>query len=86
MTDARVTGFRTSNWLERRFGLRSRNTTLYREALAGLTSFLAAAYLVVVIPSLLAAGGLDRAAVTTACIAMMVIGSLAMGLAAELLP
>jgi AGZA family xanthine/uracil permease-like MFS transporter len=80
MTEASATAFRSSNWLERRFGLRSRNTTLSREALAGLTSFLAAAYLVVVIPSLLATGGLDRAAVTTACIAMMVAGSLAMGL------
>jgi AGZA family xanthine/uracil permease-like MFS transporter len=80
MTDASTTGFGSSNWLDRRFGLRSRNTTLYREAIAGLTSFLAAAYLVVVIPSLLATGGLDRAAVTTACIVMMVVGSLAMGL------
>jgi AGZA family xanthine/uracil permease-like MFS transporter len=80
MTDARAIGFRTSRWLERRFDLGARNTTLYREALAGLTSFLAAAYLVVVIPSLLATGGVDRAAATTACIAMLVIGSVAMGL------
>jgi AGZA family xanthine/uracil permease-like MFS transporter len=80
MTDGKSTGFRGSNWLDRRFGLQSRNTTVSREALAGLTSFLAAAYLVVVIPSLLATGGLDRAAVTTACILLMVIGSLTMGL------
>jgi hypothetical protein len=80
MTGGKSPGFRGSNWLDRRFGLQSRNTTVSREALAGLTSFLAAAYLVVVIPSLLATGGLDRAAVTTACILLMVIGSLTMGL------
>ncbi len=42
---------------------------LKKEAVAGVTSFLAAAYLVVVIPSLLSTGGKDRAAATTACIA-----------------
>jgi adenine/guanine/hypoxanthine permease len=71
---------RRSGWLDRHFGLRSRHTTVSQEALAGLTSFLAAAYLLVVIPSLLATGGLDRAAVTTATISMMVIGTVAMGL------
>jgi AGZA family xanthine/uracil permease-like MFS transporter len=71
------------SWLDRYFGLRLRDTTLRQEAVAGLTTFLAAAYLVVVIPSLLATGGMDRAAVTTATIAMMVVGSLAMGLYAN---
>ena len=74
---------RPSSWLDRQFSLRLRDTTLRREAIAGLTTFLAAAYLVVVIPSLLATGGMDRAAVTTATIAMMVMGSLAMGLYAN---
>ena len=54
------------SWLDRYFGLRLRDTTLRQEAVAGLTTFLAAAYLVVVIPSLLSTGGMDRAAVTTA--------------------
>jgi AGZA family xanthine/uracil permease-like MFS transporter len=72
-----------SSWVDRRFSLRLRDTTLRREAIAGLTTFLAAAYLVVVIPSLLATGGMDRAAVTTATIAMLAVGSLAMGLYAN---
>ena len=46
-------------FLERRFALSARGTTAAREGLAGLTSFLAAAYLIVVIPSLLASGGMD---------------------------
>jgi adenine/guanine/hypoxanthine permease len=80
MTDASSIPFQSSGWLDRRFGLRLRQTSLRQEALAGLTSFLAAAYLVVVIPTLLATGGMDRAAVTTATIGMMAIFSLAMGL------
>jgi AGZA family xanthine/uracil permease-like MFS transporter len=57
--------------------------TFKREAVAGVTSFLAAAYLVVVIPTLLSTGGMDRAAATTACIAFMALFSLAMGLYAN---
>jgi adenine/guanine/hypoxanthine permease len=80
MTDASSALSQRSRWLDKQFGLELRHTSLSQEAVAGLTSFMAAAYLVVVIPSLLATGGMDRAAVTTATISMMVIGSLAMGL------
>ena len=70
--------------LDRRFGLAERRTTAGREMMAGLTSFLAAAYLIVVIPSLLSTGGMDRGAATTAAILVMAFGSLAMGLYANL--
>lgn len=70
--------------LERRFALTARGTTVGREAVAGLTSFLAAAYLIVVIPSLLSSGGMDRGAATTAAILVMAIGSVAMGAYANL--
>lgn len=70
--------------LERRFALAARGTTPAREAMAGLTSFLAAAYLIVVIPSLLASGGMDRGAATTAAILLMAAGSAFMGLYANL--
>jgi AGZA family xanthine/uracil permease-like MFS transporter len=53
--------------------------TVKQEVVAGLTSFLAAAYLVVVIPTLLSTGGMDRVAATTATLALMSIFSLAMG-------
>lgn len=65
--------------LEARFGLHARGSSISREAMGGLSSFMAAAYLVVVIPGLLAHGGVDRAAATTATILIMVAGSLAMG-------
>lgn len=71
-------------FLERRFALSARGTTPAREGLAGLTSFLAAAYLIVVIPSLLASGGMDRGAATTAAILLMAAGSAFMGLYANL--
>ncbi|MGN4152540.1 NCS2 family permease [Burkholderia gladioli] len=72
------------NWLERRFALRERRSSVRTEVLAGLTSFLAAAYLLVVIPSLLASGGMDRGAATTATIIVFVLASVLMGLYANL--
>ncbi|MEQ5841187.1 NCS2 family permease [Paraburkholderia acidicola] len=69
-----------SSWLERRFALAARNTTVRTEVLAGITSFLAAAYLLVVIPSLLATGGMERGATTTATIIVFVLGTVLMGL------
>jgi len=70
--------------VERRFDLAARGSTIGREVLAGLTSFLAAAYLVIVIPSLLTSGGMDHGAVTVATILVIAIGSTAMGIYANL--
>lgn len=64
--------------------LAERDTTLPREAVAGFTTFMASAYLVVVIPRLLSGGGMDQAAATTATLVVMALGSLAMGLYANL--
>jgi AGZA family xanthine/uracil permease-like MFS transporter len=65
------------------FDLQRRSTTLGGEALAGLTSFMAAAYLIIVIPNLLSGAGMDRAALTTAVILAIAAGSIAMGLYAN---
>ena len=65
------------------FDLQRRHATLGGEALAGLTSFMAAAYLIIVIPNLLAGAGMDRAALTTAVILAIAAGSIAMGLYAN---
>ena len=78
MADNTLSAARRESWLERRFGLRARGTSVRTECLAGATGFLAAAYLLVVIPGLLAAGGMDKGAVTTATILMFVAGSLLM--------
>lgn len=75
---------RLAGAIARRFDLAARGSTIPRELLAGVTSFLAAAYLVVVIPSLLAGGGMDHGAVTAATILVIAVGSVAMGLYANL--
>ncbi|OWW13943.1 permease, partial [Klebsiella variicola] len=64
-----------ANWLERRFALRSRSGTLRTECLAGITGFLAAADLLVVIPGLLAIGGMDIGSATIGTILLLVGGS-----------
>ncbi len=72
------------HWLERRFALHSRGGSLRTECLAGITGFLAAAYLLVVIPGLLAIGGMDKGAATTGTILVFVAGSLLMAFYANL--
>jgi AGZA family xanthine/uracil permease-like MFS transporter len=66
------------------FALTQRQTTVPRDMVAGLTTFMASAYLVVVIPRLLSTGGMDQGAVTTATLVVMALGSLAMGLYANM--
>ena len=75
-----IPGRSAGHWLDQRFALAARNTTVRTEVLAGITSFLAAAYLLVVIPSLLATGGMERGATTTATIIVFVLGTVLMGL------
>lgn len=70
--------------IDRRFALTARATTPAREVLAGLTTFLAAAYLAVVIPTLLSGGGMDRGAATTATLLMLAAGSALMAFHANL--
>jgi len=82
-TDA-TAAYQPSGWFERRFALAARDTNVRTETIAGITSFLAAAYLLVVIPSLLATGGMDRGAATTATIIVFVLGTVLMGLYANL--
>lgn len=66
--------------LERLFRIRERKSSPQIEVIAGITSFLAAAYLIVLIPLLLSGGGIDRGAATTATIIVFVFGCLFMGL------
>lgn len=72
------------SWLQRCFQLHQHKTKVKTECLAGITGFLAAAYLLVVIPSLLAAGGMDKGAATTGTILVFVVGTLLMAFYANL--
>lgn len=65
--------------LERWFGLRAHNTTLRTELIAGLTTFLAMAYIVFVNPEILSAAGMPREAVFVATCLAAALGSAIMG-------
>jgi AGZA family xanthine/uracil permease-like MFS transporter len=55
-----------SGILERQFDLKAHHTTVGREVLAGFTTYLALAYIVVVNPAILGATGMDKGAVMVA--------------------
>jgi adenine/guanine/hypoxanthine permease len=70
--------------LERRFRLRERGSDVRTEAVAGLTTFLAMAYIVFVNPSILEATGMDTGAVFVATCVAAAIGTGIMGVYANL--
>ena len=69
--------------LDQYFGLNEHGTTLSREALAGLTTFLAMAYITVVNPLILSDAGMDFGAVFVATCCAAAFGSLVMGIMAN---
>lgn len=69
--------------MERFFKLRENGTKVSTEIMAGLTTFFAMAYIIVVNPNLLAASGMEWGAVFLATIISSVIGTLIMGLVAN---
>src|SRR5438477_12735273 len=79
-----VSESRVAGRVDRLFRLSERRTDVRTEVIAGATTFLAAAYLLVVIPSVLASGGLDRGAATTTTIMVFVAATLFMALYANL--
>jgi xanthine/uracil/vitamin C permease (AzgA family) len=69
--------------LERLFQLEAHGTDLKTEVVAGITTFLTMAYIIVVNPSLLAETGMDYGAVFVATCLAAALGSLIMGLLAN---
>jgi len=69
--------------LEKLFGLKAHGTTVRTEALAGATTFLTMAYIIVVNPAILSEAGLPVAAVAAATCLSAGIGSLLMGFMAN---
>ncbi len=69
--------------MDRFFGLAERGTTPRTEIMAGLTTWLTMAYIVVVNPSILAAAGIDPGAAFVATCLAAAIGSALMGLLAN---
>src|SRR5699024_4856171 len=69
--------------MENFFQLKANGTTAGREIVAGLTTFFAMAYIIVVNPSVLSASGMEWGAVFLATIIASIIGTLVMGLVAN---
>src|SRR5690625_6281224 len=65
------------------FQFTERNTTYKKETLAGLTTFLSVAYILVVNPLILSESGMDRGAGFTATALTAIIGTLLIGLLAN---
>lgn len=69
--------------LDKYFNFKSHNTNYRQEILAGITTFLATAYIIIVNPAILEAAGIPRAASVTATILTAVFGTLIMGVYAK---
>lgn len=65
------------------FGFSIHNTNYRKEIIGGITTFFAMAYIIVINPAILSAGGLPKEAGTTATILAAVIGTLVMALYAR---
>ena len=70
--------------MEKYFRLKENNTTVKTEFIAGITTFMTMAYILIVNPSILSAAGMDYGAVFTATALSAVVGTLIMGLYAKL--
>ncbi|EOU1110400.1 NCS2 family permease [Clostridium perfringens] len=70
--------------MEKFFKLKENNTDVKTEFIAGLTTFMTMAYILIVNPSILSAAGMDQGAVFTATALSAVIATLIMGLYAKL--
>lgn len=82
--DARTgTQSRAGNALDHFFGLTASGTTLRTEVMAGLATFLAGMYIIVVNPGILSDAGIPFSAGLTATVLISFLGSLAMGLYAR---
>ena len=73
-----------SRMLERYFKISKLGTTLQREVIAGVTTFMTMAYILVVNPQILSEAGMDRAALTTATALAAMFATLVMALYAKL--
>lgn len=66
------------------FKLKEHNTNARTEIMAGITTFMTMAYILIVNPNILSATGMDAGAIFTATALSAVVGTLVMALAANL--
>ena len=71
------------DWIDRRFELSARGTTVRTEVVGGVTTFATMAYILIVQPIVLSAAGMDAGAVLTATCIASAIGCTLMALLAN---
>ena len=76
--------FKKDGKLDNYFGLTKNNTNLKTEVIAGITTFMTMAYILIVNPSILSATGMDKGAVFTATALSAIVATLIMGIYAKL--
>lgn len=67
-------------WIEKQFQLKEFNTNIKTELLAGFATFITMAYVLATVPNMLGSAGLDRNAVLTIMILLIIATTLAMAL------
>lgn len=67
-------------WIIKKFQLSAYKTTVKRELLAGITTFVTMAYVLATVPNMLGDAGMDRHAVLTAMVFMIILTSCVMAL------
>ena len=65
-------------WLDRRFGISERKSSVRTEVIAGITTFMTMAYIIFVNPAILSEAGMDFGAVMTATCLASAAGTLIM--------
>ena len=70
--------------MEKLFHLKENHTDVKTEVMAGITSFLAMAYILAVNPAILSATGMDKGALFTTTALAAIIGTLVMALWAKM--
>ena len=73
-----------NKFLDNYFKLSENGTNTKQEFIAGITTFMTMAYILIVNPSILSAAGMDAGAVFTATALSSIIATLVMGLYAKL--
>lgn len=76
--------FKKDGKLDNYFGLTKNNTNLKTEVIAGITTFMTMAYILIVNPSILSATGMDKGTVFTATALSAIVATLIMGIYAKL--
>ena len=75
---------KVSGLLDNYFGLSDKKTNIRTEVVAGITTFMTMAYILIVNPSVLSQTGMDQSAVFTATALASIVATLIMGLYAKL--